>query len=425
LIEVLQATLRHAIKDDYAERAASITDPDALKVLKAEQREKLGDRRGIAWMIEQFTSYKKSLQNGGRLGEHIVVFDEAQRAWTQEQMQKYVTKKARKEADVANHPEAVVAVPDADSEPVTLLNEIYANPDWNVIVCLVGLGQDIHNGEEGINEWFRSCLSSRYPGLQIYLGEELLNQKIDPIEQSLKEQLYVNPNVHYGGVWDGLYLRKSLRNVTGDCLHEFAESVLAGDVAQAKINAQKLDDAGYEIRLTRDYRTAKLWLYTHRAAGGRWGVIASSHADKLKEDGIITDERFTDMDKWFFAPASDPESSNSMQTALSEFSIEGLEVDRACVGWDLDFYWDGAKWVTQTFTPTAGWRAPKNEELARYIRNSYRVLLTRSRFGFVLYVPDTSEMVDPMTGKDVDPNRPHDKYNAIAQFFKDCGIKTI
>jgi hypothetical protein len=425
LIEVLQATLRHAIKDDYEEKAAKAQDEAERKRLRAEQKDKLGDRRGIAWMIEQFTSYKKALQGGGHSDEHIVVFDEAQRAWTQEQMQKYVAKKARKEADVSNHPDATVVIPDAASEPITLLNEIYTHDDWNVIVCLVGLGQDIHNGEEGINEWFRSCLSGDYPGLQIYLGQELLEQKIDPIDESLKAQLMDNPNVHYGPERDSLYLRKSLRNVTGDCLHEFAEAVLAGDKIKAKSSHDELEQAGYEIRLTRDYRKAKMWLYTHRAAGGRWGVIASSHADKLKEDGIVTDQRFTDMDKWFFAPASDPESSNSMQTALSEFSIEGLEVDRACVGWDLDFFWDGSKWVPETFAPTVGWRSPKTEELARYIKNSYRVLLTRSRFGFVIYVPDTSTMVDPITQKDLDPNRPHEKYDAIANFFLDCGIKEI
>jgi hypothetical protein len=425
LVEVLQATLRHAIKDEYELKLGGETDPEKKKSIKKEQSEKLGNRRGIAWMIEQFTAYKRSLNEGGHSDEHIVVFDEAQRAWTKDQMQKYATKRARKEADISNHPDAVVVVPEADSEPVTLLNEMYTSSDWNVIVCLVGLGQDIHNGEEGINEWFRSCLAEEYPDLQIYMGKDLLDQTIDPIDPTLKEQLLVNPNVHCDDEWNDLYLKKSLRNVTGDCLHEFTEAVLSGDKEKAKEDAAKLEQAGYEIRLTRDYRKAKMWLYNHRAAGGRWGVLASSHADKLKEDGIVTDERFTDMDKWFFAPASDPESSNSMQTALSEFSIEGLEVDRACVGWDLDFYWDGAKWVPETFAPTTGWRDPKSEELARYIRNSYRVLLTRSRFGFVIYVPDTTDMVDAITGKDLDPNRPHEKYNAIAKFFEECGLKIL
>jgi hypothetical protein len=425
LVEVLQATLRHAIKDDYEAKVAKETDAAKIKILKAEQKEKLGNRRGIAWMIEQFTSYKSSLQNGGHADEHIIVFDEAQRAWTQEQMQQYAAKKARKEADVSHHPDRVVMIPKVDSEPVTLLKEIYANNDWNVILCLVGLGQDIHNGEEGINEWLRSCLSDNYPGLQVYMGSDLISQTIDPIEPSIRERLLTSPNVHCDQRWDSLYLKKSLRNVTGDTLHEFTEAVLSGDKVKAKANATALEDAGYEICLTRDFRKAKLWLYNHRAAGGRWGVIASSHADKLKEDGIVTDERFTDMDKWFFAPSSDQESSNGMQKAISEFSIEGLEVDRACVGWDLDFYWDGVQWVPQTFAPTTGWRNPKDAELARYIRNSYRVLLTRSRFGFVIYVPDTSLMVDPITGKDLDSNRSHDKYNAIAQFFEDCGITNI
>lgn len=319
----------------------------------------------------------------------------------------------------------MVVIPDAQSEPVTLLNEMFATTNWNVIVCLVGLGQDIHNGEEGINEWFRSCLSEKYEGLQMYMGSSLLEQTIDPIDKDIKERLLTSPNVHCDKEWADLYLKKSLRSVTGDCLHEFTEAVLNGDKELAKADAEELELAGYEIRLTRDYRKAKMWLYNNRAAGGRWGVLASSHADKLKEDGIVTDERFTDMDKWFFAPATDPESSNSMQTALSEFSIEGLEVDRACVGWDLDFFWDGTKWVPQTFAPTTGWRAPKNEGLARDIRNSYRVLMTRSRFGFIIYVPDTTEMIDQVTGKDLDPNRPHDKYNAIAKFFEECGIVSV
>jgi KaiC/GvpD/RAD55 family RecA-like ATPase len=425
LVTVLQATLRHAIKDEYEIKRSEASTPEEASRLKAEQKDKLGNKRGIAWMIEQFTSYKKALSSEEHNDEHIVVFDEAQRAWTQGQMAKYETKKAKQAAKGSGDSFGVIVLPSPESEPLTLLNQMFHDQTWGVVVCLVGLGQDIHNGEEGINEWFRSCLNAKYKDLQIYMGKGLIDQKIDPIEDSLKEQLLTSPNAHFDARWNDLYLSKSLRNVTGDCLHEFTEAVLSGDVSAAAQSEEKLEAAGYQIRLSRDYKKAKMWLYEHRSPGGRWGVIASSHADRLKDDGITSDERFSDMDKWFFAPSSDPESSNSMQTVMSEFSIEGLELDRACVCWDLDFYWDGSKWVPQTFAPTTGWRIPKTEQIKRYIHNSYRVLLTRSRFGFVIYVPDTSSLIDPITGRDIDGTRPHAYYDRIAKFFTDIGIQEI
>jgi Uncharacterized conserved protein len=421
LVEVLQSGLRRAVKNDYDDAIANETKPEKIEKLRAEKKSKLDAKRGINWMIEQFSEYKRALDSGQRSGVHVVVFDEAQRAWTKEKM----IRDARKKSKGKKTKGLRLEILNAKSEPITLLDEsMKALDDWNVIVCLVGLGQDIHDGEEGINEWINALLLPQYSGTQVYMGEGLLAQTIDPIKSELIQKIKMSLNFHYGPEYDGLFLKESLRSVTGNKLHEFTEDVLSGNAPQAKKDLSELEAAGYEIRLSRDLPKAKMWLYSHRSPGGRWGVIASSHADRLKPDGIVSDERWPDLNSWFFAGNDNPKSSNAMQTVLSEFSMEGLEVDRACVCWDLDFMWNGTQWLSRTYSPSKGWRNASSS-LARYIKNSYRVLMTRSRFGFVIYVPDTSAMADPITGKDTDPSRPAELYNDVFHFLSACGIKPI
>ena len=117
----------------------------------------------------------------------------------------------------------------------------------------------------------------QYSGTQVYMGEGLLAQTIDPIKSELIQKIKMSLNFHYGPEYDGLFLKESLRSVTGNKLHEFTEDVLSGNAPQAKKDLSELEAAGYEIRLSRDLPKAKMWLYSHRSPGGRWGVIASSH----------------------------------------------------------------------------------------------------------------------------------------------------
>ena len=75
--------------------------------------------------------------------EHVALFDEAQRAWDLEQTSSFMR---RKKGNPNFH----------QSEPEFLISCLDRHPDWAVIVCLVGGGQEINTGEAGITEWIES-----------------------------------------------------------------------------------------------------------------------------------------------------------------------------------------------------------------------------------------------------------------------------
>jgi hypothetical protein len=78
--------------------------------------------------------------NNGIPIEKVVVFDEAQRAWTREQAANFMQRK-RGQADFDM------------SEPEFLISVMDRHSDWCTIVCLVGGGQEINTGEAGMSEW--------------------------------------------------------------------------------------------------------------------------------------------------------------------------------------------------------------------------------------------------------------------------------
>jgi len=72
--------------------------------------------------------------------EHVVIFDEAQRAWNLKQTANFMLRKKRRAGF-------------AHSEPEFLISYMDRRKDWAVIVCLVGGGQEINTGEAGIDAW--------------------------------------------------------------------------------------------------------------------------------------------------------------------------------------------------------------------------------------------------------------------------------
>ena len=58
------------------------------------------------------------------------------------------------------------------------------------------------------------------------------------------------------------------------------------------------------------------------------------------------------------------------------------------------------------------------EEQKRYLLNSYRVLLTRSRQGMVIFVPAGVD-------SEIDPSRDSTYYDGIYKYLLSCGIKEI
>lgn len=106
-------------------------------------------RRRIRTFIQSVHSFLKEYRTIEKLPpEHVIVFDEAQRAWDSTKVRKELRQRA-----TASERDALADVP---SEPTLMLSIMDRLPDWAVLIALVGGGQEIHDGEAGLAEWGRA-----------------------------------------------------------------------------------------------------------------------------------------------------------------------------------------------------------------------------------------------------------------------------
>jgi DUF2075 family protein len=115
---------------------------------------------------------------------------------------------------------------------------------------------------------------------------------------------------------------------------------------------------------------------------------------------------------WFLNDRNDVRSSFYLEEVASEFDIQGLELDWAGICWDGDFHHDHGQWKYQAFKGTK-WLNIKDSSRRLYLKNAYRVLLTRARQGMILFVPN---------GDDADPTRAPSIYDGTYSFLRSCGI---
>jgi hypothetical protein len=170
----------------------------------------------------------------------------------------------------------------------------------------------------------------------------------------------------------------------------------------------------YPIFLTRSLAEARLWLQTRARGSERYGLIASSGANRLRPDGIWIKSK-VDAPVWFLNGKSDVRSSYYLEEAASEFDIQGLELDWTCVGWDADFRRGNDGWNCFSFRGTK-WQRVNALDRQLYLKNAYRVLLTRGRQGMVIFVPP---------GDAADPTRVPQDYDSIYDYLQSCGIPSL
>lgn len=313
--------------------------------------------------------------------EHILIFDEAQRVWNKEKM-------ARK-----HDKDPLLSV----SEPNLMYQIMDRHQDWAVMVCLVGLGQDIYDGEVGINEWFR-CVVKDFTDWEAYYSPEIFHQVED---KNIDEQMIECCSRCHPV--NELHLRTSIRSFRADKQCKFVDAILNNDPDEAKSVYEEIQDK-YPVYITRDINTAKNWVRTQVRGSQRSGVLACSSAQRLKPEGIYVP---TDIDvkNWFLAPSNDMRSSNMLEIVASEFKVQGLEIDWAVVCWDADLRRKGNDWDYYSFRGSR-WNKRNKDEQKRYLLNSYRVLLTRARQGMILFVPQGAD-------KEIDETRDHSFYDGI------------
>ncbi|MGL5789954.1 MAG: DNA/RNA helicase domain-containing protein, partial [Bacteroidales bacterium] len=211
---------------------------------------------------------------------------------------------------------------------------------------------------------------------------------------------------------DRLHLAVSLRSFRAEKLSLFVQQLLDKDSVAARCTLSELDK--YPIVITRSVDLAKRWLKKQARGNERYGMIVSSQAYRLRP--LAIDVRFKpDPVHWFLADRSDIRSSYYLEDVVTEFDIQGLELDYTCVVWDGDFRCEGDHWGTYSFRGNK-WVRINKEERKMYLKNAYRVLLTRARQGMVIVVPE---------GDVEDITRKPEYYDASYAYLRDLGIKEL
>ena len=155
-----------------------------------------------------------------------------------------------------------------------------------------------------------------------------------------------------------------------------------------------------------------MWLRGKARGTERFGLVASSGAQRLRPEGIHIKARIEPVN-WFLNSSSDVRSSYYLEDVASEFAVQGLELDWVGVCWDGDFHHGDAEWISQDFVGTE-WRSVNDESGRLYLKNAYRVILTRARQGMILFVPK---------GDALDRTRPSFFYDGTFEYLQACGIR--
>ena len=210
-----------------------------------------------------------------------------------------------------------------------------------------------------------------------------------------------------------LHLAVSVRSFRSEKVSAFVKAILDLNISEAQ---QLLSDIGanYPIALTRNLQIAKKWLKEHARGTERYGLIASSGAYRLKSFGVHVKSSI-DPPNWFLNDKEDIRSSYFLEEVATEFDIQGLELDWTCVCWDADLRFKDGQWEYKNFRGTA-WNNVKDEIRRLYLKNAYRVLLTRARQGMIIFVPQ---------GDPTDHTRKPEFYNQTAAYLMQCGIPLL
>lgn len=381
LVEVLKEAL---VRDEHA------------RLKRQSKKARLGDlRQKVKKFIHNVHHFRDAgLNDPTAPSEHVVIFDEAQRAWNRAMTRDFMRRKR--------------GMLDFDqSEPSFLISYLDRHTDWAVVICLVGGGQEINRGEAGISEWL-DAIRENFPDWHVHVSPDLRDSEF-AAERALsdlsdRKRVEMERNLH---------LSTSMRSFRADNVSHFVKAILDCDQVGATDALKKLSSL-YPIVLSRDLRAAKRWIRDQARGSERYGLVASSGAQRLKPHAI--DIRFSvNPVHWFLNERDDTRSSWYMEDAATEFQVQGLELDWVCMTWDADLRFVNSQWSYNTFVGSR-WTKVHKEDRRRYLLNAYRVLLTRARQGMVIFVPE---------GDDDDLTRPRGYYDSTFKYLSNIGVRRL
>jgi hypothetical protein len=333
--------------------------------------------------------------NVGAPSNHAIIFDEAQRAWNRAQHMK----KFKRDY----------------SEPEMLLRIMERHEDWAVVVALVGGGQEINDGEAGLEEWGRALVGASRDWV-VYASPEVLEGGPSTAGHRLFDDSTTQRRVQTSPV---LHLRTSNRSIRAEKLATWVNCVLEGDsegAASLRIGER------FPILLSRDLNETRLKLREQGIGVNRYGLVGSSGAARLRAEGLEPSSSFHadyQWEHWYLGARTDVRSSFQCEVFATEFEIQGLELDWIGLCWGGDFIWSETHgWLLRALRPSeqSKWTSIKSKDRQTYRRNAYRVLLTRARMGMVIFIP-RGDVSDPT-------NRP-DEFEATVKFLVRCGVTPL
>jgi hypothetical protein len=318
--------------------------------------------------------------------EHVIVFDEAQRAWDA----------AYGERKFGRH----------DSEAGLFLDILGRHADYAVIVALIGNGQEISTGEGGLAEWGRA-LASR-PDWSVVAAPGVFGAA------ETRQNLFTHapPTARLD---PALHLDFPVRSVRAFHTSAWVDAVLAGDAAAARVLAA--DSAPFF--LTRSLSALRATLRDLARGERRAGLVCSAGAHRLRAEGLSPD--FPHLDEravanWFLNRWPDVRASDALEQPANQFACQGLELDFVGLCWGGDLVRAGhGGWVARKFRGTA-WHTYRAAERIDFQINAYRVLLTRARYDTVIWVPK---------GDANDRTNDPDTMDRVAAFLQDCGVRPL
>jgi hypothetical protein len=381
----LVAVLREALtRDEYSRLKAQ-----KMKITK----------KKIATPVKAFIQNVHHFRDAGLTDEnappeHVVIFDEAQRAWNSQMTANFMKRKKGRPGFT-------------QSEPEFLISYMDRHQDWAVVICLVGGGQEINTGEAGISAWLDAAIK-HFPKWKMFISSRLRDS-----EYAANNSLELAHCTTQSHREDSLHLAVSMRSFRAENVSAFVKALLDCEAIAARKAFAELS-ARFPIVLARDLDKAKAWVRSRARGSERFGLLASSKAMRLKPHAV--DVR-VDVDPvhYFLNDRDDVRSSYYLEDAATEFQVQGLELDWTCVAWDADLRFNGSNWNYHDFRGSI-WNSIRNSDNRNYLRNAYRVLLTRARQGMVVFVPP---------GNAIDPTRSPAFYDSTYKYLKDLGIPEL
>ena len=287
------------------------------KKSNSEENKNSAERKAKAFIQNIHHFRDEYLKNQQIPTEKVAIFDEAQRAWTKKQTSSFM--KRKKGLDNFKM-----------SEPEFLIDVMNRHQDWCVIICLIGGGQEINTGEAGLEEWV-DALQQNYQEWNIHYSDLITGNNNYLKKAESKNWLVKNATSE-----SELHLSISIRSFRSEKLSTFIKELLDVNIPVAKQLYSEIKKE-YPIYVTRSLQAAKDWLIKTSKGSERIGIIASSGARRLRPLGIDVKNRIK-ASNWFLNKKTDIRSSYFLEDVTTEFDIQGLEIDWACIAWGANFH---------------------------------------------------------------------------------------